>query len=97
MTTVTSTEFQKNFGTWKKKALRAPVTIEIHGKPSLVVLSAEKFRKLSAQAGSKPEPTQAEPTQPEAMESVEAAEALTAEDIDSLRLLAETTTASDTV
>lgn len=48
MTEVTSAEFQKNFGTYKKEALKKPVEISIHGKPTLVMLSKQEFDRLNA-------------------------------------------------
>ncbi len=46
MTTVTSADFQKNFGTYKKKALNSPVHITIHRKPTLVLISRERYDAL---------------------------------------------------
>lgn len=48
MKSVTSAEFQKNFGTYKEAALRAPVAITNHGRESLVVLSADEYQRLKA-------------------------------------------------
>lgn len=48
MKSVTSAEFQKNFGTYKDAAMRAPVTITNHGRESLVMLSAEEYKRLKA-------------------------------------------------
>lgn len=51
MTQVTSAEFQKNFGTYKRVALNEPVEITIHGKATLVVLSNERYQQLLAGVG----------------------------------------------
>lgn len=48
MATVTSAEFQKNFGTYKDAAQRGPVTITNHGRESLVVLSADEYKRLKS-------------------------------------------------
>lgn len=47
MTSVTSADFQKNFGTYKKEALVKPVVISIHGKDTLVLLSKQEFDRLN--------------------------------------------------
>jgi prevent-host-death family protein len=44
--TVTSAEFQKAFGRYREKALREPVTITNHGRESLVLISADEYRRL---------------------------------------------------
>ncbi|ALR20962.1 type II toxin-antitoxin system prevent-host-death family antitoxin [Sphingobium baderi] len=43
---VTSAEFQKGFGRFREAALREPVTITNHGRDSLVLMSAEEYRRL---------------------------------------------------
>ncbi|MCW3783584.1 type II toxin-antitoxin system Phd/YefM family antitoxin [Defluviimonas salinarum] len=48
MTRVTSAEFQKHFGDYKRQALSQPVTISIHGKDTLVLLSHETYEQLLA-------------------------------------------------
>lgn len=48
MVTVTSAEFQKNFGRYRDAAQREPVSITNHGRESLVMLSAEEFNRLKA-------------------------------------------------
>ena len=42
----TSTEFQKAFGRIREAALKDPVTITHHGRDSLVLISAEEYRRL---------------------------------------------------
>jgi prevent-host-death family protein len=46
MVSVTSAEFQKSFGRYREVAQREPVTITNHGRESLVLLSAEEYRRL---------------------------------------------------
>ncbi|MBV2149896.1 type II toxin-antitoxin system prevent-host-death family antitoxin [Sphingobium sp. AS12] len=43
---ITSVEFQKGFGRYREAALRQPVTITNHGRDSLVLMSADEFRRL---------------------------------------------------
>ncbi len=43
---VTSAEFQKNFGRCREAAIREAVTITNHGRDSLVLLSADEYRRL---------------------------------------------------
>jgi prevent-host-death family protein len=49
MITVTSTEFQKSVGRYGEAAQREPVAITSHGRESLVLLSAEEYRRLKQQ------------------------------------------------
>ncbi len=48
-TRVTSADFQKAYGQYREKALQAPVVITNHGRDSLVLLSAEEYRRLKSQ------------------------------------------------
>ncbi len=43
MTTVTASEFQKNFGAFKEAAQREPVKITSNGRESVVLISAASF------------------------------------------------------
>jgi prevent-host-death family protein len=45
---VTSADFQKNFGRYRETAIREPVTITNHGRDSLVLLSADEYRRLKS-------------------------------------------------
>lgn len=45
-TTVTSTEFQRNVGTYTDTAMREPVIITSHKREKLVLISAEDYRRL---------------------------------------------------
>ena len=43
---ITSAQFQKAFGRYREAALREPLMITNHGRESLVLLSAEEYRRL---------------------------------------------------
>ena len=45
-TRVTSTEFSNKLGLYFQKAMSEPVTITHHGRDSLVVMSAEEYKRL---------------------------------------------------
>jgi prevent-host-death family protein len=45
---ITSAEFQKNFGRYREAAIREPVTITNHGRESLVLLSIDEYRRLKS-------------------------------------------------
>lgn len=46
MLTVTSAEFQRNFGRYQDVAIAEPVAITRNGRERLVVLSADEYRRL---------------------------------------------------
>jgi len=46
MLTVSSAEFQRNFGRYQDVALTEPVAVTRNGRERLVVLSAEEYRRL---------------------------------------------------
>ena len=46
MITVSSAEFQRNFGAYQDKALLEPVAITRNGRERIVVLSAEEYHRL---------------------------------------------------
>jgi prevent-host-death family protein len=46
MRTTNATEFQKRVGEFSDIARREPVTVTRHGRPSLVLLSAEDYQRL---------------------------------------------------
>jgi prevent-host-death family protein len=48
MITVTAAELQKQFGRYRDAAIREPVAVTHHGRESLVVLSADEYRRLKA-------------------------------------------------
>jgi prevent-host-death family protein len=50
MITVSSAEFQRNFGTYQDRALTEPVAITRNGRERLVVVSAEEYRRLKRRA-----------------------------------------------
>jgi prevent-host-death family protein len=43
---VTLTEFRAKFGKCREAAMREPVSITAHGRDSLVLLSAEEYKRL---------------------------------------------------
>ncbi len=53
MITVTSAEFQKQFGQFRELAQHEPVTVTSHGRDSVVLISAAEYSKLKqrVQAG----------------------------------------------
>ncbi len=46
---VSTAEFIRHFGRYHDEAQRAPLTLTKHGRPSMVVMSAEQFARLSGQ------------------------------------------------
>jgi prevent-host-death family protein len=46
MLTVNASEFQKRVGEFTDIARREPVTVTRHGRPSVVVLSAEDYKRM---------------------------------------------------
>ena len=46
MTTITATEFQKNFGMYKQLAQREPVEITCNGRKSVVLISTAEYEKI---------------------------------------------------
>ena len=47
---VTSGDFQKKFGIFKRQAFEAPVHITVHGQPSLVLMSARHYEAMRVRA-----------------------------------------------
>lgn len=47
---VTTAEFIRHFGRYHDEARRAPLTLTKHGRPSLVVLSADAYQRLTTQS-----------------------------------------------
>jgi PHD/YefM family antitoxin component YafN of YafNO toxin-antitoxin module len=45
---VSSSEFLKSYGALSRRAQREPVTITNHGQDSLVLISADEFKRLKA-------------------------------------------------
>ncbi|KZD01131.1 type II toxin-antitoxin system Phd/YefM family antitoxin [Oceanibaculum pacificum] len=43
---ITASEFQKHFGRYHDKALKEPVVIKKHNRPSVVVISIDEFERL---------------------------------------------------
>ncbi|HJU15196.1 MAG TPA: type II toxin-antitoxin system Phd/YefM family antitoxin [Stellaceae bacterium] len=50
MITISSAEFQRNFGRYQDEALKHPVAITRNGRERLVVLSSEEYRRLKRRA-----------------------------------------------
>jgi prevent-host-death family protein len=48
MVTVTAAEFQRQFGRYRDLALKEPVAVTHHGRESLVMLSAEEYKRLKS-------------------------------------------------
>lgn len=48
MAIVTAAELQKQFGRYRDMAQREPVTVTHHGRESLVLLSADEFKRLKS-------------------------------------------------
>lgn len=48
MVTITAAELQRQFDHYRDLALREPVSVTHHGRESLVMLSAEEYRRLRA-------------------------------------------------
>ncbi len=50
MITISSAEFQRNFGVYQDKALTEPVAITRNGRERLVVVAADEYRRLKRRA-----------------------------------------------
>jgi prevent-host-death family protein len=50
MITVSSAEFQRNFGVYQDKALTEPVAITRNGRERIVMVSADEYRRLKRRA-----------------------------------------------
>jgi prevent-host-death family protein len=48
MVTITAAELQNHFGRYRDLAQREPVSVTHHGRESVVVLSADEFKRLEA-------------------------------------------------
>ncbi|MBM3647847.1 MAG: type II toxin-antitoxin system Phd/YefM family antitoxin [Alphaproteobacteria bacterium] len=42
----TAASVQKNFGYYRDAALRRPLTVTHHGRPSVVIIAAEEYERL---------------------------------------------------
>lgn len=49
MAVTTALDFQRNIGRYEELAQREPVEITRHGRPSLVLMSAEEYGRLKKQ------------------------------------------------
>lgn len=50
MITISSAEFQRNFGVYQDKALTEPVAITRNGRERVVMVSVEEYRRLKRRA-----------------------------------------------
>jgi prevent-host-death family protein len=50
MVTISSAEFQRNFGLYQDKALTEPISVTRNGRERIVVMSAEEYRRLKRRA-----------------------------------------------
>ncbi|WP_442582294.1 type II toxin-antitoxin system Phd/YefM family antitoxin [Mesorhizobium sp. ASY16-5R] len=48
MVTITAAELQNHFGRYRDLAQKEPVSVTHHGRESVVLMSAEEFRRLKA-------------------------------------------------
>jgi prevent-host-death family protein len=48
MITITAAELQKQFGRYRDAALTEPVSITHHGRDSIVMMSADEYKRLKA-------------------------------------------------
>ncbi len=48
MVTITAGELQKQFGRYRDMALKEPVSVTHHGRESLVMLSADEYKRLKS-------------------------------------------------
>lgn len=48
MVTITAAELQNHFGRYRDLAQKEPVSVTHHGRESVVVMSAEEFKRLKA-------------------------------------------------
>jgi prevent-host-death family protein len=48
MVTITSAELQRGFGRYVRQALVEPVSVTHHGRESVVMLSADEYKRLKA-------------------------------------------------
>jgi prevent-host-death family protein len=53
MVRITAAELQKQFGRYCEAAIREPVSVTHHGRESLVMLSADKYKRSKARDGRK--------------------------------------------
>ena len=51
MVTITAAELQKQFGRYREAAIKEPVSITHHGRESLVMLSADEYKRLKSLDG----------------------------------------------
>lgn len=74
MTTTTATDFQKRVGEFADIARREPVTVTRHGRPSLVLLAAEDYRRLKEIEARSTRAVRTVDLAPETIEAMEASD-----------------------
>jgi prevent-host-death family protein len=47
----TAAEISRNFGQWQDRALQGPVRVTHHGRPRVVIVSADQFERMAAGSG----------------------------------------------
>jgi prevent-host-death family protein len=60
ITSVTAADISRNFGQWQDRALRAPVVVTHHGRPRVVVISAELYSRQGTGPHLQAEPSSSE-------------------------------------
>lgn len=60
----TAAEISRNFGQWQDRAMQGPILVTHHGRPRLVILSAEEFSSLTEGGADGRSPETAAPTRP---------------------------------
>lgn len=54
--TITSVEFVRQFGRYHDEAMREPITLTKHGRPTVVILPFDQYERLSQLAETQNEP-----------------------------------------
>ncbi|NKC05469.1 type II toxin-antitoxin system prevent-host-death family antitoxin [Brucella haematophila] len=54
--TITSVEFVRQFGRYHDEAMREPITLTKHGRPTVVILPFDQYERLSQLVESQSEP-----------------------------------------
>ncbi|KAB2676535.1 type II toxin-antitoxin system prevent-host-death family antitoxin [Brucella anthropi] len=54
--TITSVEFVRQFGRYHDEAMREPITLTKHGRPTVVILPFDQYERLSQVAERQSEP-----------------------------------------
>ncbi|WP_376711217.1 type II toxin-antitoxin system prevent-host-death family antitoxin [Pseudochrobactrum lubricantis] len=54
--TITSVDFVRQFGRYHDEAMREPITLTKHGRPTVVILPFDQYERMSQLAESQSEP-----------------------------------------